>query len=203
MKNNSSIFLNKKIIIFIIIDIIFLFLILFSDYKDFYSNIGIDVSNFNLDALNITLNIFFMLLLYLITFIVIDSENIKRKNNQKNILKIALISTYKTCLDYIKLFDDPDAIEKFKDKIDPNKPEYENKVVLNMKSIPFEEEKLLNEFATNGVFEEELFKNYLDIKHKYKSYISLVSVLYDRVDLIKKGRDELVNLINIQIKKIS
>lgn len=187
----------KIIIGFSILMIIFICL----DYINILSIFNLKAENLNFDFLNILINIIIVIMLYIITYFLIDKENIRKNNTQKDILYSMLKKTYKECINYINILD-YDTISKYIiPKIDFNIPE-EDKISKNIKNNTFSNHNDILELFKSGIVPVDKFNSYIDIKNSYFSYITFVITFFDAQDKIITLKNDLINKINAEIKKI-
>ncbi|MDU2162170.1 hypothetical protein [Intestinibacter bartlettii] len=71
------------------------------DFMNISSVIDVPFENINLDLWNILIAI----ILFIITYEIIDRIENNRKTNQEEIAAVLLKETYKSCCEYIKLID--------------------------------------------------------------------------------------------------
>ena len=76
--------IKKYIMIFVIILLVTMSLFLM-DYLNVFYKIGISISNVNMEFWNIFINAFVVVILYIITYLVIDKKQIKQLDNKRNI----------------------------------------------------------------------------------------------------------------------
>lgn len=184
----------KIIIGFSILIIIFIFL----DYINILSIFNLKAENLNFDFLNILINSTMVIILYIITYFLIDKENIKKNNTQKDILDSLLIKTYKECLTYINILDYETISRYVVPKIDFNTPG-ESEISKNIKNNTFSNHNDILELFKTGILPVEKFNSYIDIKNSYFTYITFVITFFDAPDKTIDLKNNLINKINEEI----
>lgn len=161
----------RLLIFFIAVIIIGIF-----DFMNISSVIGIPFENINLDLWNILI----VIILFIITYEIIDRRDNNRKKNQEEIASVLLNETYKDCCEYIKLIDS----QKFKEmcpKIFPGDQTIENNTAYyNLRDAPFEYDSNIFALAEQGIISHSDIKQYIEIKNQYHIFLTNIIVFYDR-----------------------
>jgi len=170
-KNGSSQILRCLVVAFV--------LFIFFDYFNIASSLGFQVKNINISLFSAVLNAFVVIVLYIVTFIVVDKRQIKKDKNSELIAKILMHSSYKKCVDFLKMISDQKMLENnILPKIDFKQPGL-NEVEANLQNNPFTEYSSIVEFSISGNVEHEDLNTYIKVMELYKSYIMMRIVFFD------------------------
>ena len=171
MRKDNFIF---KIIITVLISIITIIIILVMDYFNIFYRIS---SQLNSSFLEIIINNIVIITVFIVTYFLIDKRNMKKesekRNNQEYVLRQLLMETYNECKKIIELLDRDEILRKYVvPKVDFNKTDADNVVIINLQNAPFKYDNLIMELFKEGIFSTSNLPNYLKIKREYQGYIS-------------------------------
>lgn len=105
MKKNISTQILKCLVVVFALYIVF-------DYFNTASFLGFHVKNINISLFSAIFNAFVVIALYIVTFIVVDKRQIKKDQNAELTAKILMQSSYKKCIDLLKIVSDQEILEK-------------------------------------------------------------------------------------------
>lgn len=189
--------MNKKdvitIIKFSLIAILIILIVGVLDYNNTFGNITMKL---NFDFLNIFINALVIVFMFIITYLLIerktfDSEE-KIEKNKREMLLLLLEKVCDECLSQIKMLDEQEMVEKYLiPKINFNSTD--NIIIENIKSKPFEYENRIINLFSDGILDKKYFKNYMNIKDCFESYVQWRITLFDAK---KSGRSDLVELVS-------
>lgn len=189
--------MNKKdvitIIKFALIAILIILIVGVLDYNNTFGNITMKL---NFDFLNIFINALVIVFMFIITYLLIerktfDSEE-KIEKNKRGMLLLLLEKVCDECLSQIKMLDEQEMVEKYLiPKINFNSTD--NIIIENIKSKPFEYENRIINLFSDGILDKKYFKNYMNIKDCFESYVQWRITLFDAK---KSGRSDLVELVS-------
>ena len=146
--------MRKKIYqVMLLVGVFPLMIFILLDYLDIPSFMGLHVTALNYDFFGAVLNAFVVIVLYFVTFIIVDKRQII--NDQK------VLDTY------------------IVPKVDFNKTDVDSLVTMNLKNNPFIEHSKILDFAATGVVDSLRLSKYYQIMDLYKSYISLRITFFD------------------------
>lgn len=170
--NNKKITPQKLIIIFLFIVVI----VLIVDY----SNILYPISKeMNYDFLNIIINAFAMILVFLLTYIMIDkkiSDNAKIiDNNKRNTLLALLNQVTRECMITFNFINDKKSLETFIYL----KNNFNNSIEEILKNKPFESEQYIINLFNDGISKFNNLEKYMYLKEKFQHYILLKFTFYN------------------------
>lgn len=187
---------NKCIIAIISIFGVYISL-LFIDYFNVLSKIGLRIDNLNAAMQGIITSAFVPILLFLLTFMIIERWNVRRQKNQFAIAVQFLNDIYDECKDCVDLihyqpFMDTVALEYEKKK------EYaDKKLFRHLAESPFEKEDIIIRFCSDGVLTAEQVSTYYMIKTAYKAHVGDCIVFYKDEDHMPHKKEEILELIEI------
>ncbi len=98
----------KSFVIFIELIIILMLM----DYMNFPTFLRFGLSNINIDFCMGILNTGVIIILYLITYKVLDERTVQRENNKKEISVLLIKECYLECISYLKILNQ-EAVEKY------------------------------------------------------------------------------------------
>ena len=185
------------------------------DYFNLPSILGFKMSNVNYTLIDTVLNVSVVISLYIITYFLIDKRQIRKDDNAKGTADILMLSAYNQCKELSKIVDTQSWLEDYiVPKIDFNKTNSDNPIILNLQNIPFTEHSHILSLAENGAISRGDLMKYFEIMKLYKSFISLRIIAYDvndaTTDKQQKFRSEIINdknkldkLLDIEVSKLS
>ena len=166
------------------------------DYLDIPSFMGLHVTALNYDLFGAVLNAFVVIVLYFVTFIIVDKRQIINDENAKQAASILLLYTYKQCKDTLTLINNQKVLDTYiVPKVDFNKTDVDSLVTMNLKNMPFVEHSKILDFATTGAIDAPRLERYYQIMNRYKSYISLRITFFDIYNYNGSEHIELQNTI--------
>lgn len=170
----------KKDKIYILMPIVFFILYGLLDYINMSSILKIKINNINIDLFSIFFDSLVVIVLYIITYFHIDKKRISKDVNSEKVANVLMRQTYLECLDNLKLINNKQMLkEVIVPKVDFDKTDSENKVVVNLQNLPFESYDNLMNLAISGYVSEDRLDKYLWIKKEYAYIISIKITFYD------------------------
>ncbi len=169
----------RKIVCIIFVSIIFFIGFLFADFFNIGEILDLDFSRLNWEFLSLIVNNLILIVLYVVTYIVIDRKNVVRSNNQEQSAKRYLKTIYNQCNNFIDLLDMEDARELMTSRCDFNKPVNDNPILNNLCDLPFELEHHVLEASNNGILSDADLSRFLDIRVRYKNYIQFRIIFFN------------------------
>ena len=159
-----------------------------TDYVNLPKMLGINITNVNIDLFGIFFNSFVVVLLYIITFFVIDKKQVEKEINAKRTAHILMSLSYKNCKDTISLFDNNEMIRRnIVPKIDFNDTNNNSPIVQALQNKPFTEYEHILQLAESGYINDKRFERYLSFMSDYKMYISFKITFFD-IDAAKTSK---------------
>ena len=197
MRKDNFIF---KIIITVLISIITIIIILVMDYFNIFYRIS---SQLNSSFLEIIINNIVIITVFIVTYFLIDKRNMKKesekRNNQEYVLRQLLMETYNECKKIIELLDRDEILRKYVvPKVDFNKTDADNVVIINLQNAPFKYDNLIMELFKEGIFSTSNLPNYLKIKREYQGYISNKISFFDDKELLEDKKKTIIKNIKLQ-----
>lgn len=185
--------IRKKVLITLIVSILFVSVVCVLDYFNFFTVIGVSVNHINWDLLSIIIGNLVVILLFVITYFVVDNRNIQKDKNQQATAYLTLIGIYERCNDMVELFSKEEWRTKAVEKIDGNKLLSDDKVHTHYLNYPFENECIIYDFASSGILSKNIFKEFQNIKKDYQKYINTALIFFDVYDSFKQLEIDLSN----------
>ncbi len=168
------------------------------DYFNIFTKLGVNTTNFNYDFLNLLVNNTIIIIIFIITYFIINDKEKNKIKNQEKYAKLLLNECYKKCIDYISMLDQECIKNNIKAKGKFNSELY--KIVSIFEKAPFSNNHIIVELATNGIINHSKFLAYSEIKSCYQSYIGTAILLFNQTELFLNQKEELINKLKLQIK---
>ena len=199
MRKDNFIF---KIIITLLISIITIIIILVMDYFNIFYRIS---SQLNSSFLEIIINNIVIITVFIVTYFLIDKRNMKKesekRNNQEYVLRQLLMETYNECKKIIELLDRDEILRKYVvPKVDFNKTDADNVVIINLQKAPFKYDNLIMELFKEGIFSTSNLPNYLKIKREYQGYISNKISFFDDKELLEDNKKKIIKNLELEYR---
>ena len=199
MRKDNFIF---KIIITVLISIITIIIILVMDYFNIFYLIS---SQLNSSFLEIIINNIVIITVFIVTYFLIDKRNMKKesekRNNQEYVLRQLLMETYNECKKIIELLDRDEILRKYVvPKVDFNKTDADNVVIINLQNAPFKYDNLIMELFKEGIFSTSNLPNYLKIKREYQGYISNKISFFDDKELLEDNKKKIIKNLELEYR---
>ncbi|MCH1981248.1 hypothetical protein MCG98_01480 [Ruminococcus sp. OA3] len=175
-------------------------IILILDAINISSILSIPFNNLNLDLWNILV----VIILYVLTYEIIQKRDNCRKKNQEEFARILLENTYRECYSYKNIIAD-EAFKKICPKRFPGDQTMENNAAYhNMRSAPFDHDSVIFSLGEAGVISASNISNYLMVKNKYSIYFSNVTIFPDVDEItnpLKRDLEHALDKANNELKK--
>lgn len=147
-------------------------------------------------------NIIVVIVLYVLTYKILDERNIEREKNKNEISVLLIKECYHECLEYVELIKQ-DIVEKYiVPKIDFNSTNYEKTIISNLQNSPFLNESIIMDLVKDGQINKRQIEGYFEIRKKYQQYILMRIIFFDAPHKYEQIKTDLCNTINNGIKKI-
>lgn len=170
------------------------------DIKNIPSCIGMSMSAINWELQSI----FITIILFLITFFVINRRDIRQQKYQKNVAGHTLYCIYSSCKEMVELLDNPEVLARAVGRCNLDLPIWKDEAMQKIINKPFRYESIIVESSINGTISENDFKMYLKVRNEYEDYIVSKIIYHDKdkcKNQIKKKEEELLSCINKEILK--
>ena len=198
---------RKKIIIlicmFFIISIIYIFL----DYNNFFSKNLLNIKNINMDLLSIYFTNLIVILLYIITYFIVDEKKAIERKNKKEIVRYMLKDDYKACLRYLNILEDKNQLKILIENINSeNINLYKNEYFNKWMDVSFKNYNDIMQYSNQGIVKINVLKQYLYIKSEYShlmtGYILSEGFPDKTKKIIEEGHQNLKKTIEMELKEI-
>ncbi|EIA19339.1 hypothetical protein [Listeria fleischmannii] len=182
-------------ILLLVISIIF---VIFLDYINLPTHLGLHIANINWTLINITV----IILLYIITYNILDRKSAEKENNKGKISKLLIKECYELCLEMDKSLSE-EIVNKFiVPKVDFNIPSTDDPLSQRLENLPFANENIILELIKDGQLTEEHIAGYFNVKKAYQRYISIRITLYDSPNNYMVYKNKLYDLFNEELSKL-
>lgn len=160
------------------------------DINNTIASTGIPCQEINWDIASIVIDNLVVIGLYLITFYLLDSRQIKISKNQREVALLLMSKTYEQCKESVSLFELREVREKAVEKCDFDKVICEDKQMQYYLDFPFEFHEQIVEFASTGIISKKEFSDYLDLRETFRKHINIRIMFFDREDLPNSTKKE-------------
>ncbi len=182
--------MKKRIFKIIVFCLALIFIYFLLDINDLPAGIGIHSEKINWDIASIVISNLVVIGLYLITFNLLDSRQIKMSKNQREVALLLLFKTYEQCKGSVSLFELCEVREKAVEKCDFDKVIHEDKQMQYYLDFPFEFHEQIVEFASTGIISKKEFSDYLELREAFRKHINIRIMFFDREDLPNSTKKE-------------
>ncbi len=201
----------KRILTVITSCIAFSAVLILGDWINIAYLLGLDISSLNWDFIALLIGNIVVVALYLITYIAIDRNNMKRSQNQERTVDIFLEDIYSQCKEFVELIDNGYARRMAAQKCDFEQTERNDPALSGYQNLPFELEEYVFAAVSNGILSDSEFREYLDIRKRYKRYVSNRITFFDAeenqdnpnalemVSYLRKKRTELLESLDTKL----
>jgi len=190
-------------------------ILLIGDYYNWFNG-----HKFNVDFLSCVISNCVVIVLFIITYQLIDSKNLEKENNKREISNLLLNKTYTLIEQELKLYETGSHLNKcyinlFKDSIEKKDPSIVTSFIDEQKQYPFVYHQDIFSLAQDGSLSSSEYDNYLDIKRSYSQLIGIYFSKYhaggekelyrnERVfSTIKAGIDDLKKKVSLSKDELS
>lgn len=164
----------------ILVSAISLLVYLFIDITNFFSVWNFKVSNINDGMFSACLNAMVVIVLYIISYFVIDKRAIRKEKNAKDVVDVLVEDTYKKCKDMLSLVDNSGFVgEHIFPKVSGDKMAFQDEFVTHLKRHPFSSYEIIMQFCLNGIIDKEYLEKYLRVKSIYERLVYNRVVFFD------------------------
>lgn len=182
--------MKKRIFKIIVSCLALTFIYFLLDINDLPAGIGIHSEKINWDIASIVIGNLVVIGLYLITFNLLDSRQIKMSKNQREVALLLMSKTYEQCKESVLLFERREVREKAVEKCDFDKVIHEDKQLQYYLDFPFEFHEQIVEFASTGIISKKEFSDYLELREAFRKHINIRIMFFDREDLPNPTKKE-------------
>lgn len=176
-------------------------LITLLDYMNLPSSfLGLKIYNMNWDFYMGILNVIVVVVLYVITYKVLDQREIKKEKNKNEVAVTLIQDCYKQCNFYLEMLNDEMVTKYIIPKIDFNSA---NPILIsNIQNNPFGNENIIMDLAIDGQLTKQQIKSYFNVKEKFSTYVTMRITFFDAPHIYTPLKKELSNLITVETKKL-
>lgn len=182
---------TKKLKLLLPILMIILISLIFLDYFNVLSKYQIMVTNFNLDFWNIFINLLVVIILYIITYSLIDKKIVEQSKNKSNIAFLLLKETYSACKEDIEWMEKEDYRNDASKKIKGDEDLNNSVVYRRLVESPFENHDMILSFAKEGIITSTQLEDYLIVKKEFRIFITMSIVFYDKFEYVIDSKSKI------------
>lgn len=194
---------KNNIFKYILISCIIIIIYLITDFLNIFNFI---TKELNFESLAILINALVVVLVFLITYSLVNKKTFdyeqETNTNKRNLLNILLKETYKHCNDNLDMLDNDKMLKQYIiPKVDFNSSN--DKIIENIKCMPFKNEKYIIELFSLGVAKDSATKEYFEIKKLYQHYINMKITFFDINEHKNTNEhEELCNLLSTDEERL-
>lgn len=197
---------KSKIIILVISFILLILAYLILDYYNVIGVLSLNVDRINFDLLSIFINNLIVIVLFLITYFLVDEKNSKARRNKKEIVKYMIEDDYKTVLRYLDILEDKTQLKMIMENINKDSYLIRNDYFNNWMDVSFKNYNDIMQYSSQGLIDVEVLKKYLYIRSNYSytmsGYVLSVGMPAIIESLIEEGHEKLEKTIEEEIEKL-
>ena len=172
------------------------------DYINLPTLIGLDMGSINWDfSAGIIANVI-VVVLYLITYETLDRRAAEKEKNKKDISRFLIKQSYEQCLWYHDKLTNKFVVSYIVPKMDFDGGPEENKVIVNLKKAPFENDEAIISHINDGQVSLGFVEGYYKIKQLYSQYITMITTFYDAPELHVSVSKDLLDTIKSETDKL-
>lgn len=184
----------KPVLPVTIITCLSIFLYLLLDYLNIPSLLGVHISEINMDALGIFTSVITAVIIFLLTFFLVERWDLRKQFNQTQMASMFLSKTYKDCKFYLSGLD-LGALDKLVKRTDFNAYYNHDSPAARYADIPFENEQKIMQYAEEGIVSSAIIEKYLEVKNEYLKHITMSVIFFDHPEIVQPTRKDLLKLI--------
>lgn len=133
--------------------------------------------------------------IFIITYLLIDRNSVKKEENKYKIAKYLIDSAYKNIEEVMGVYTPAVIVRFVLPKVDGNKLIKDNLVISRIEEFPFRFEDHLFDLAKEGVLSETEFNNYVRLKQLYVMFIEMAITFPDEWQQVEPHKKELEEYI--------
>lgn len=154
-----------------------------------------NMGKINWDFSSSVINSVVVIILYLITYIVLDRRTAEKEKNKNKICILLIRNAFEEAKSQAELLSS-EIIEKYLvPKVDFNAVLINDEMIIQVSNVPFQNDKLILELAKDGQISEEILSGYFKVKASYQSFINVSVTFFDVEGINKKMRTQLFDNI--------
>ena len=185
---------NKPVLAAAIATCLSIVLYLMFDYLNIPSLLGVHISEINMDALGIFTSVITAVIIFLLTYFLVERWNLRKQYNQTQMASMFLSKTYEDCKFYLSGLD-LGALDKLVKRTDFNAYYNHDSPAAKYADIPFENEQRIMQYAEEGIVSSAIIEKYLEVKNEYLKHIIMSVTFFDHPEIVQPTRKDLLELI--------
>lgn len=185
---------NKPVLVAAVATCLSIILYFLLDYLNIPSRLGVNVSELNMDALGIFTSVITAVIIFLLTYFLVERWNLRKQYNQTQMASMFLSKTYEDCKFYLSGLD-LGALDKLVKRTDFNAYYNHDSPAAKYADIPFENEQRIMQYAEEGIVSSAIIEKYLEVKNEYLKHITMSVTFFDHPEIVQPTRTDLLKLI--------
>ncbi len=141
------------------------------DYFNIPTLLGINITNINLELAALIVGNTVVIGLFLITYLLIDKQQLKKEKNQKKSAYLMLKDTYSQFQVTVEIFCGSEFRNNFC-SFENTKELFEDVEKVQVLKYVFENEEILIDFIKTGILHPDFYETYIDIKLGLSAFLS-------------------------------
>lgn len=134
----------------------------------------------NCDLISTVITNSVVIILFLISYYLIDSRAIKRERNKRKVGERLLIACAEECKKNIELLDESETLEKYIiPKVNFSIAPKRDPIIGGILQVPFANESTILSFFESGALDDKNLQSFLELKRKHSDYIQMKIILFD------------------------
>lgn len=186
---------KKKVFISILIAFLVLVGYMVLDYINILGIMSLKVERINGELLSVFAPNLLVILLYVITYFIVDEKNAKERKNKKEIVKYMLEDDYNTCLRYLDVLENKMQLKIIVEQLSKDGCLYKNEYFNEWMDVSFKNYNYIMEYSSQGIIDVKILKKYLYIKSQYlitmSGYILSAGMPDEMEKIIEEGHKNL------------
>ena len=184
----------------IIISILLFVGITVLDYFNLPTLLGMNISNINWAFYMGFLNVLAIIVMYIITYKLLDKRAINKEKNKNDISILLIKNCYEECYSYIEILNEVNVEKYIVPKIDFNSTT--PKQIVNLQNAPFDNESIIMDLVKDGQITNQQIKGYFNVKQKFRQYVNMRMITFDAPNIYEPLKKQLLHLLNTELQFI-
>lgn len=177
--------------------------LMYTDYLNIPSALGFEINNINWNIWLTILTNTVVVILYFITYETLNRRSAEKESNKKAISEHLMQKNYEQCLWYLKALSDNVVENYIVPKMDFDGGPDENKVVINLRNAPFQNENIIMDLVNDGQVPLQLIQGYFKVKELFSRYVTIRTTFFDVPHLYNPIAEELCQVVKEETETIS
>ncbi len=184
--------------------LLLLAVILILDLLNIPSRIGIKALSLNTSFWSALVGPVTTLLVFAASFHLIEKWNVEINQNKREAAKHLLLGAYKQCNETVEMLEYDFFIKSMVKHTNFNEAINESSPAVRLSKLPFQNEKTIMQFCTDGYIKGEEIDHYFDVKSRFSQYCTMKVTLFDapdKTEILKEAVVKAIYAANHSLKK--